>query len=83
MKAYVKPQLFYERYELSQHIADCTWNMTVNGDGDKCTGNAADKGYPADWFVFSSSNSACTVSNDILGAYCVMASTTSKVIFTS
>ena len=82
MKAYVKPQLFYERYELSQHIADCTWNMTLK-DTDGCIGNAADKGYPADMFVFSSSNSACTVSSDILGAYCVMASTTSKVIFTS
>ena len=23
MKAYVKPELFYERYELSKHIADC------------------------------------------------------------
>lgn len=25
MKKYVKPELFYERYELSQHIADCAW----------------------------------------------------------
>lgn len=25
MKNYVKPELFYERYELSQHIADCAW----------------------------------------------------------
>ena len=24
-KKYVKPELFYEHYELSQHIADCTW----------------------------------------------------------
>lgn len=28
MKKYVKPELFYERYELSQHIADCQWEMT-------------------------------------------------------
>lgn len=27
MKKYVKPELFYERYELSQHIADCQWEM--------------------------------------------------------
>lgn len=27
MKKYIKPELFYERYELSQHIADCQWEM--------------------------------------------------------
>ena len=27
MKKYVKPELFYERFELSQHIADCQWEM--------------------------------------------------------
>ena len=27
MKKYVKPELFYEHYELSQHIADCTWEF--------------------------------------------------------
>ena len=28
MKKYVKPELFYERFELSQHIADCAWELT-------------------------------------------------------
>lgn len=27
MKKYIKPELFYERYELSQHIADCAWEF--------------------------------------------------------
>lgn len=27
MKKYVKPELFYERFELSQHIADCGWEL--------------------------------------------------------
>lgn len=27
MKKYVKPELFYEHFELSQHIADCGWEM--------------------------------------------------------
>ena len=27
MKKYVKPELFYERFELSQHIADCMWEL--------------------------------------------------------
>lgn len=32
MKAYVKPELFYERYELSQHIATC--GIDVNHDDE-------------------------------------------------
>ncbi|MBP3704935.1 MAG: hypothetical protein J6I98_05305 [Clostridia bacterium] len=29
MKKYVKPELFYERYELSQHIANCSWELNL------------------------------------------------------
>ena len=25
MKKYVKPEIYYENFELSQHIADCGW----------------------------------------------------------
>ena len=28
MKKYIKPEFFYERYELAQHIADCQWEIT-------------------------------------------------------
>lgn len=38
MKKYVKPELFYERFELSQHIADCAWELT-NADELSCTAN--------------------------------------------
>lgn len=27
MKKYVKPELFYEEFELTQHIADCAWEL--------------------------------------------------------
>lgn len=27
MRPYVKPQLFFESYELSQHIAACRWDL--------------------------------------------------------
>lgn len=36
MKKYVKPELFYERFELSQHIADCAWEMN-SGDKNTCS----------------------------------------------
>ena len=36
MKAYLKPVLYYERFELSQHIASC--NLKLNHQlGEGCT----------------------------------------------
>ena len=35
MKKYVKPELFYERYELAQHIADCQWEI-ISMDEKTC-----------------------------------------------
>ena len=40
MKKYVKPELFYEHYELSQHIADCAWELTTLKMDCKETGAA-------------------------------------------
>ena len=36
MKAYVKPELFYESFELSQNIAACGWDMTNDKDVNGC-----------------------------------------------
>lgn len=38
MKDYIKPELFYERYELAQHIANCDWELT-QADGNTCFAN--------------------------------------------
>ena len=45
MKKYVKPELFYERYELTEQVAACSWDaynqMDENNcafEGDKSTG---------------------------------------------
>lgn len=35
MKKYVKPELFYEHFELTQHIAACGWNMQ-SADVNNC-----------------------------------------------
>lgn len=29
MKKYVKPELFFERYELSRHVAACAWDLNL------------------------------------------------------
>lgn len=39
MKKYVKPELFYEQFELTQHIADCAWELT-NSTKDTCHAQA-------------------------------------------
>lgn len=36
MKPYVKPELFYENFELSQHIAACGWDMKNSTDKNHC-----------------------------------------------
>lgn len=36
MKPYIKPELFYERYEVSQHIADCAWEWENSTDPNNC-----------------------------------------------
>lgn len=40
MKAYVKPELFYERYELSQHVAACAWDRIATEGVCGFKGNA-------------------------------------------
>ena len=36
MKRYIKPELFYERYEVSQHLADCAWEFRLATDPSSC-----------------------------------------------
>ena len=40
MKNYVKPELFYERYEVSQHIADCQWELKTLNTIETCKATA-------------------------------------------
>ena len=62
MKKYVKPELFYEYYELSQHIADCAWELT-SATKDTCSA-AADPDYLLPYVgsnLFMSSNYGCVL----------------------
>jgi len=36
MKPYVKPELFYESFEMNQSIAACRWDMNLK-EGTDCT----------------------------------------------
>lgn len=57
MKKYVKPELFYERFELSQHIADCDWELT-NATKQSCFA-VADEDLPFTQTLFASSANLC------------------------
>lgn len=57
MKPYVKPELYYESFELAQHIAACniTMNQTVE---ENCTGNGTIGPWTYNaWFL--DSNTSC------------------------
>lgn len=79
MKEYVKPQIIFERYELSQNIADCTWELN-SGDVYTCVGDGSDKGIDAKLFMTSN---GCDFADDRLEEYCYTVATAGKVVFQS
>lgn len=56
MKKYVKPELIYERYELSQNIAACAWDMNNTQQELSCVGTADETifGFPMTGKLFAS-----------------------------
>ena len=69
MKKYVKPELFYERFELSQHIADCDWEWHDFDDGLSCYA-IADPEFSISEFMFRSDNSACLIDVEVYEGFC-------------
>ena len=66
MKNYVKPELFFESYELSQNIAACGWDMKNQSDPKDCKAlGDPDWGNP-DIYVFTEEAKCDTV----LESYC-------------
>lgn len=60
MKEYVKPELYYESFELSQHIAGCYLELK-NLDVNNCAASGTVGKYTLDsWFV-PNVTSGCTV----------------------
>ena len=65
MKKYVKPELFYESFELSQHIAGC--NLQVQAaDVVNCAAEGYVEGiHSTSWFM--EANSSCS---PVMEVYC-------------
>lgn len=63
MKPYVKPELYYESFELAQHIAGCSlkWNKFDAGQSCSASGLIGDT-TSENWFI--SNVQACTVETE-------------------
>lgn len=57
MKKYVKPELFYEQYELSQHIANCEYELKAV-DSNSCHA-IGDADLGLDYFMLYKSEPLC------------------------
>lgn len=56
MKKYVKPEIFIEKFELNQHIADCAWELQ-SGDSDICIATPDPEKLPGVyWNLFNGAN---------------------------
>ena len=70
MKKYIKPELFYERYELAQHIADCDWEL-VHPDMNTCIAHGEeDSGYEDNILFMSTISCEWTADNGMYEDYC-------------
>lgn len=82
MKAYVKPELFYERYELSQQIAACAWDLDY-ADKESCKAwfdpELGGTGMPS---LFTTGTS-CDIDESIYENYCYFAGADGMNVFRS
>lgn len=63
MKKYVKPELFFENYELSQHIAVCDWDLmagTLNDAEHACRFKGDDAGAVGE-IIFTNKEQGCSI----------------------
>lgn len=78
MKAYVKPELVYERYELSQHVAACVFKPNIS-EGQCQYIHSEAPGIS----IFTTELSCTWPKDSIQGSYCITASSSDKVTFNS
>lgn len=82
MKPYVKPELFYESFELSQSVAACGWDMSNQSDKHSCTalGDEDWGRFPVNLFT---ETPRCDVAEEKAEAYCYEVSSDAYRLFNS
>lgn len=82
MKPYVKPELFYENFELSQHIAACAWDMSNSTSVENCSAASDPEwGLPGGITAFYADRSICI--NGPVESYCYTNGSSGNNIFNS
>lgn len=81
-KPYVKPQLYYENFELSQHVAACGWDMDNQSDKNNCTaiGDEEWGHFPVALFT---TTDRCEITEDQAEGYCYEVSKGGMGVFNS
>ena len=79
MKTYVKPELYYEHFELSQHIAACMLRLNL-GSVETCSATANPVSDGLAYFV---SEGICTPGTADTGIYCYFNGSVSNTTFMS
>lgn len=80
MKAYVKPELYYENFELSQHIAACAWDMKNATVAENCMA-IGDEEFGNGGLILFAAGPDCNVTD--FEAYCYEPSAEAFGIFNS
>lgn len=82
MKKYIKPEVFIEKYELNQHVADCAWELT-NSTMDTCSAEADPDIIPGLPNLFVSFDNGCVFTTDVYGDFCYQNGSESANVFAS
>ena len=82
-KPYVKPQLYYENFELSQHIAACGWDMRNQADKSNCTALGDELNFNNPPVSLFTDTSRCEVTEDQVEGYCYEVSKGGMGVFNS
>lgn len=67
MKKYVKPELFYESFELSQQIASCAYDSNNTHSDERCVFTGLNKDFDVEMALFMDPKNGC---RDVPESYC-------------
>lgn len=82
MKVYEKPRAYIERFELSQHIASCAWDMSNQSDKMQCTATGdTEWGLPPE--TMFTDYPRCSVTPDVFEDFCYTVSGETGNVFNS
>lgn len=83
MKVYEKPRAYIERFELSQHIASCAWDMTNLSDQYKCEATSDASDWGTGFETMFTEYPRCSATPDVFEDFCYTTGSESGNLFNS